>query len=149
MAGLAVLIMGPWDRGADSTAIRNLPHCRLGLPGPEWGRHRVGAEATAAHGSVMAPTKNLPTNDHSAAWAFQTKVSFVVSLTGLILGIVYLPVEPWVRAYLATASLYAITSAISLSKTLRDEHEAHRVISRVDEVKLERLLAEHDPFKVS
>lgn len=128
--------------------IRDLPHCRLGSPGLEWGRHRIGGELNEAHGSVMATTKNLPTNDHSAAWAFQTKVSFVVSLTGLILGIVYLPVEPWVRAYLATASLYAITSAISLSKTLRDEHEAHRVISRVDEVKLERLLAEHDPFKV-
>jgi hypothetical protein len=75
-------------------------------------------------------------------------VSFVVSLTGLILGIVYLPVDAWVRAYLAIAALYSITSAISLSKTLRDEHESHRIVSRVDEARLERLLAEHDPFKV-
>lgn len=94
-------------------------------------------------------TVNPFRNDHSAAWGFQTKVSFVVSLTGLILGLVYLPVEPWARAYLATASLYAITSAINLSKAMRDEHEATRVVSRVDEVKLERLLAEHDPFKVA
>lgn len=92
-------------------------------------------------------TKPEPSPDHSAAWVFQTKVSFVVSLTGLILGIAYLPVEPWVRAYLALGSLYAITSAISLSKTLRDEHESRRVLSRVDEVRLERLLAEHDPFR--
>jgi len=88
-------------------------------------------------------------NDHSAAWGFQTKVSFAISLTGLVLGLVYLPVEPWARAYLATVSLYAITSAINLSKAMRDEHEATRVVSRVDEVKLERLLAEHDPFKVA
>lgn len=92
-------------------------------------------------------TKPEPVPDHSAAWVFQTKISFVVSLTGLILGIAYLPVEPWVRAYLALGSLYAITSSISLSKTLRDEHESRRVLTRVDEVRLERLLAEHDPFK--
>jgi hypothetical protein len=92
---------------------------------------------------------DIPVNDHSAAWVFQTKLSFVVSLTGLVLGIVYLPVDPWVRAYLASVALYSITSAISLSKTLRDEHESHRLLTRVDEVKLERLLAEHDPFRVT
>ena len=92
---------------------------------------------------------DIPANDHSAAWVFQTKLSFVVSLTGLVLGLVYLPVDPWMRAYLASVALYSITSAISLSKTLRDEHESHRLLTRVYEVKLERLLAEHDPFRVS
>ena len=94
-------------------------------------------------------TNNPYRNDHSAAWAFQTKVSFVISLTGLVLGLVYLPVEPWARAFLATTSLYAITSSINLSKAMRDEHESHRVVSRVDEAKVERLLAEHDPYKVA
>ena len=92
---------------------------------------------------------DVPITDHSSAWAFQTKVSFVVSLAGLVLGIVYLPVDPWMRAYLAVSGLYVVTSTISLSKTLRDEHESHRLLSRVDEVKLERFLAEHDPFKVA
>jgi hypothetical protein len=99
--------------------------------------------------NVTGMTKPDTVTDHSAAWSFQVKVSFVVSLTGLVLGIAYLPVEPWVRAYLAVAALYSITSAISLSKTLRDEHESRRLLSRVDEVKLERFLAEHDPFKVA
>ncbi len=95
----------------------------------------------------MANPNPLPVTDHSVAWAFQTKVSFAVSLTGLVLGIVYLPVEPWARAYLAAVSLFVVTSTISLSKSIRDEHESRRVISRVDEAKLERILAEHDPFK--
>jgi hypothetical protein len=106
--------------------------------------------ARPGDGWRMATTKQqLSSTDHSAAWSFQVKVSFVVSLTGLILGIVYLPVEPWVRAYLALAALYSITSAISLSKTLRDEHEQARLVQRVDEAKLERFLTEHDPFKVA
>ena len=53
------------------------------------------------------------------------------------------------EAYLALAALYSITSAISLSKTLRDEHEQARLVQRVDEAKLERFLTEHDPFKVA
>lgn len=97
----------------------------------------------------MAPLKDLTNNDHSAAWAFQTKVSFALSLTGLILGIVYLDVEPWARAFLATCALYVVTSSLSLAKTLRDEHESHRIVNRIDEAKLERFLAEHDPFKVA
>ena len=109
----------------------------------------MAGRADRGDGRAMAPIKELTNNDHSAAWAFQTKVSFAVSLTGLILGIVYLPVEPWARAYLAATALYSITSAISLSKTLRDEHESHRIVNRVDEAKLERFLAEHDPFKVA
>jgi hypothetical protein len=97
----------------------------------------------------MAPIKELTTNAHSAAWAFQVKVSFALSLTGMILGIVYLDVEPWARAFLAACALFTISSALGLAKTLRDEHESHRFVNRIDEAKLERFLAEHDPFKVS
>ncbi len=42
-----------------------------------------------------------------------------------------------------------MTSSISLSKTVRDQHEAPHVVARVDEARFERLLAEHDPYKVS
>ncbi|MBA2280488.1 MAG: hypothetical protein H0W25_04525 [Acidimicrobiia bacterium] len=87
--------------------------------------------------------------EHSAAWHFQTIVSFVVSFGGLLLGVAYLPADPWQKAFLAVAALYSITSAISMSKTLRDEHEAKRIVSRVDSAKLDRFLAEQDPFKVA
>jgi hypothetical protein len=90
-------------------------------------------------------TEHLPAP--SAAWVTQTYVSFAVSLSAAAIGIAYLPVDPWIRAFLALAMLYAVTSAISLSKAMRDQHEARSVVARVDEVKLERLLTEHDPFQ--
>ncbi|KAM3102067.1 hypothetical protein ACKFKF_05905 [Phormidesmis sp. 146-12] len=43
--------------------------------------------------------------------------------------------------------LFTVGSTFSLSKTTRDIHESKRLISRVDEAKLEKILAEHDPFK--
>jgi hypothetical protein len=42
--------------------------------------------------------------------------------------------------------LYVVTSAFTLAKCVRDQQEASEVISRVDRARLEKLLAEHDPF---
>lgn len=93
----------------------------------------------------MPTHPSVPTSQ-SNGWIVQTYVSFAVSVSALTLGIAYMPGDPWKRAFLAIAALYAITSAISLAKTVRDQHEASRVVARVDEARFERLLAEHDPF---
>jgi len=92
-------------------------------------------------------TQHQPPSSQSAGWIVQTYISFAVSLSALALGIAYMPGDPWKRAFLAVAALYAVTSSISLSKTVRDQHEASRVVARVDEARFERLLTEHDPFK--
>ena len=88
-----------------------------------------------------------PPTAHSAGWITQTYISFAVALAALTVGIVYLPGDPWMRAFLAISALYAVTSSISLAKTVRDQHESSRVVARVDEARFERLLTEHDPFK--
>lgn len=88
-----------------------------------------------------------PPVTHSAGWITQTYISFAVALSSLAIGIAYLPGDPWKRAFLAVSALYAVTSSISLAKTVRDQHESSRVVARVDEARFERLLAEHDPFK--
>ena len=84
---------------------------------------------------------------HSSAWVFQTWVSFIVSSSAMTVGILYLPVDGWVKGYLGMGFLFSLGSTISLSKTVRDIHESNKVLSRVDEAKLEKLLAEYDPFK--
>jgi hypothetical protein len=95
---------------------------------------------------VMPPKNKVPV-DHSAAWVVQSQVSVALSMTALGIGIAYLPVDPWMRAFLAVTALWSLSAVVSLTKTLRDRHEAQSVLARVDEVKLERFLAEHDPFK--
>jgi hypothetical protein len=98
---------------------------------------------------VTTPTMPETQPAHSAAWVTQTYISFAVSLSAFGLGIAYLPVDAWMRGFLAVAGLYSVTSAISLSKTLRDQHEARTIVARADEAKLEKLLVERDPYKVS
>lgn len=85
---------------------------------------------------------------HSSAWIFQAWVSFIISSSAMTVGILYLPVDGWVKGYLGMGYLFSVGSTISLSKTVRDIHESNKVTSRIDEAKLEKLLAEYDPFKV-
>jgi len=44
--------------------------------------------------------------------------------------------------------LYVVTSAFTLAKVVRDRQEVGQMVSRVDQARLDKLLAEHDPFKV-
>ena len=84
----------------------------------------------------------------TAAFFLQAVLSFGVSLLAVGLAIAYLPADPWVRAFLAIGVLYVTTSAFTLAKCVRDRQETSTVISRVDQARLEKLLAEHDPFRV-
>ncbi len=88
-----------------------------------------------------------PQQAHTAAWILQTWLSFLLSISATLVGIFYLPnVDVWVKGYLGMGLLFSVGSTISLSKTTRDIEESRRMINRVDEAKLEKLLAEYKPF---
>jgi hypothetical protein len=90
----------------------------------------------------MAATPLRPQT--TTAFYLQTAISFAVSLTAVGIGIGYLPVSPWVRAFLTVAILYTVTSAFTLAKCVRDRQEETAVLSRVDQARLDKLLAEQD-----
>jgi hypothetical protein len=94
---------------------------------------------------MTSPPTTPPT---TAAFHVQAVISFAVSLAALGLAVAYLPVDPWIRAFLAIGVLYAVTSTFTLAKCVRDRQESSAVVSRVDQARLEKLLAEHDPYKV-
>ena len=93
----------------------------------------------------MAKYNNNPA--HSASWIFQTWASFTIATTATAIGILYLPVDNWIKGYLSMGLMFSVGSTISLSKTIRDMHESNKFLNRIDEAKLEKLLAEYDPFK--
>lgn len=82
------------------------------------------------------------------AFYAQTAISFAVALLAVVGGIVFLPVDGWVRGFLGLGVLYTVTSAFTLAKCIRDRQEGTALVSRVDQARLDKLLAEHDPFKV-
>jgi len=84
---------------------------------------------------------------HSAAWVAQSWVSFVVAVGATALGVWCLPVDAWVKGFLAMGLLFTVGSTFSLAKTVRDMHESLRITARIDDARVSRLIAEHDPLK--
>ncbi|WP_327679647.1 YiaA/YiaB family inner membrane protein [Kitasatospora sp. NBC_00458] len=93
---------------------------------------------------MSAPMQSRTT----AAYYVQAVLSFAVSAVALAVGIAYLPVGAWTRAFLGLGLLYTVTSAFTLAKVIRDRQESTDLVTRVDQARLDKLLAEHDPFKV-
>jgi hypothetical protein len=98
---------------------------------------------------TMRVMSTTPLRPHTTtAFYVQAAVSFGVSVTAVGFGIAYLPVGSWLRAFLAIAMLYTITSAFTLAKVIRDRQEETEVVSRVDQARLDKLLAEQDLLRL-
>ncbi|MBL8923591.1 MAG: hypothetical protein JNJ54_32350 [Myxococcaceae bacterium] len=88
-----------------------------------------------------------PIQPHSAAWVAQTWISFLISMGVTLMGIWFLPVDAWVKAFMGMGLLFTVGSTFSLAKTVRDQHEAQSIKQRIDDARVSRLIAEHDPLK--
>lgn len=84
---------------------------------------------------------------NTTAFFAMAGISFAAALLALLLGIWNLDVGAWERAFLALGVLFLTTSTFTLAKVVRDAQESTAVMARLDAARVERLLAEHDPFR--
>jgi hypothetical protein len=92
---------------------------------------------------MSTPTHTRNTN----AFFLQAGISFAVALLTMIFAIFYLPVDPWIRAFLGLGTMFLTTSAFTLAKCVRDAQDDNYVVTRLDQARVDKILAEHDPFK--
>ena len=88
----------------------------------------------------MYTTENIAIQKDSPGWIFFVKVSFALSVASTSLGIFFLPLDWWIKGFLGMGLYFCISASISLSKTLRDEHEANKLIKKVSSAEAERVL---------
>ena len=79
---------------------------------------------------------------HSSAWVSFTYASFSGAVGMVAAGIIFLPVDMWVKAYFAMGVVLLVQTCITLTKTIRDVHESKRLVNRIEDAKTERLLME-------
>ncbi|MBW1596217.1 YiaA/YiaB family inner membrane protein [Streptomyces sp. JJ38] len=84
----------------------------------------------------------------TTAFYVQSIIAFGLSLAAVAIGVAYLPLGPWERAFLALGLLFLVSSSFTLAKCVRDRQEMQSVTSRVDQARMEKLISEHDPFEV-
>ncbi len=80
----------------------------------------------------------------SPAWRFFVMVSFTAALSAVSLGLLLLPVDIWIKGYMAIGIYWAVSSTIMLSKTLRDSHESSKIINKISEARTEKMLKDFD-----
>jgi hypothetical protein len=72
----------------------------------------------------MSEAAGKPQN--TAAFYGQAVASFSVAIAATAIGIFKLQADAWVRAFLAIAVLYLVTSSFTLAKVIRDRQDAAR-----------------------
>ena len=92
---------------------------------------------------MTTPTPARNTN----AFFLQAGISFAVALLTMIFAIFYLPVDPWIRAFLGISTMFLTTSSFTLAKCVRDAQDDNYVVTRLDQARVDKILAEHDPFR--
>jgi hypothetical protein len=90
---------------------------------------------------------STPTSKNTSAFYAQSAIAFGLALFTILVGIYYLPAAPWPKAFLALGTVFLTTSAFSLAKCVRDAQENQHVASRLDQARVDRILAEHNPWK--
>ena len=85
---------------------------------------------------------NQNAQPHSGAWVTFTYASFAGSAFMVGLGVFFLPVDLWIKGYLAMGILMLVQCCVTLTKTVRDMHESSRMVNRIEDAKAERLLME-------
>jgi hypothetical protein len=90
---------------------------------------------------------DTPTTRNTTAFFAQSALAFGVALLALLIAIFYLPADPWPKAFLALGTLFLTTSTFSLAKCVRDAQEISSVASRLDQARVDKILADHNPWK--
>jgi hypothetical protein len=83
---------------------------------------------------------NQPNLHHSQSWIVFTYVSFVAALAMVVVGIILMPLDLAMKGYLAMGVAMLIQSCITLTKTIRDNDEAGKLVNRLEDARTERLL---------
>ena len=78
----------------------------------------------------------------SPQWNFFVKAAFGLSIAATIVGIGLLPGDLVVKGYFSISSLFLVFATITMSKTMRDEHESRRIHNRLTEARTSKIISE-------
>jgi len=78
------------------------------------------------------------------AWIAQVWISFLLAVGASAVGIVYAPIDPWIKAYIGMGYLFSLGSTFTLAKTIRDDHEASKLVNRLTDARAEKILRDFE-----
>ncbi len=83
-------------------------------------------------------------NSSTSAWDFFVKLAFGLAIGATLMGIYMLPGELVVKGYFLISTLFLVFSTITMSKTMRDKHEADRLHNKISDARTTKIIREMD-----
>jgi hypothetical protein len=77
---------------------------------------------------------------HSSAFVTFSYISFGLSVVMVAGGVFMMPIDHWMKGFLMMGTVMLVQSCIILTKTIRDNVEAEKLLNRIEDAKTERLL---------
>jgi hypothetical protein len=85
---------------------------------------------------------DTPMIRNSQSWTLFTIASFVLAAGMMAGGIYFLEASFAAKGFYSMAAIMLVHTSISITKTLRDNEEASKLINRIEDAKTEKLLME-------
>src|SRR5690348_17025833 len=115
------------------------------VAGPDGLSARTQAESGTTAGPPVpgreqaGPMSTSNSTKNTNAFFAQAAISFGVALLTMIFAVLYLPVDPWIRAFLGLGVMYLTTSSFTLAKCVRDNQENQAVYARLDQARVDKI----------
>ena len=87
---------------------------------------------------------NPQNQQHSGAWVAFNYANLAIALALTIGGVLFLPIDIWIKGYMLMGIAMLLSSAISVTKTIRDVQESSRLLNKIEDAKTEQLLMRID-----
>ncbi len=82
-------------------------------------------------------------NANTQAFATLAWISFGVSFLGMVVGLIYLDMEIYQKAFIGMTYLFSISSCFVLAKVVRDKQEASDYIKKIENAKTEQMISKY------
>lgn len=82
-------------------------------------------------------------NSNTQAFSTLAWISFGISFVGMILGIVYLDLDIYQKAFVGMTYLFSISSCFVLAKVVRDKQESEELVRKIENAKTEQMISKY------
>lgn len=67
-------------------------------------------------------------------------LSFAIAFAGSLIGIYFIPMDIYAKAFLGMAYLFSISACFMVAKVVRDKQESGMLINKIEKAKTEKLI---------
>lgn len=82
-------------------------------------------------------------NSNTQAFSTLAWISFGVSFIGMVVGLIYLQMDIYQKAFIGMTYLFSISSCFVLAKVVRDKQEGEDYVKKIEHAKTEQMISKY------